>query len=65
MKKKKMTKNEELKLPKAILVLFNQETGEIIAENGRWNRIPSDGEKLVAEYKNKHQTKYGNNNTGD
>ncbi len=47
--------HEQLKMPKAILVILNNETGEIIAENGRWNRLPMDNEVLRAEYKPNHQ----------
>ena len=38
-------------MPKQSLVITNQETSEVIAEQGKWQRLPSDGEKVVISYK--------------
>jgi hypothetical protein len=46
-----MPPNCDLKLPKQSLKITNTETNELIAEDGKWKRIPSDGEKVTVSYK--------------
>lgn len=43
--------NCDLKMPKQSLVIKNQETEELLASDGKWQRLPSDGEKCVITYK--------------
>jgi len=44
-----------LRIPKEILVLYNKEKKQIVAINGRWQRLPEDCEVLTAYYKSSHQ----------
>ena len=43
--------NCDLKLPKASIELTNAETKERVAGEGRWVRLPNDGETLKVTYK--------------
>lgn len=40
--------NCDLKLAKQSMKITNQETGEVIAEGGKWKRLPLDGEPVSA-----------------
>lgn len=46
--------NHRLRLPKESLVILNVETKEIVAANGRWARLPMDGEPLQSLYLSNH-----------
>lgn len=43
--------NCDINMPKQNLLLKNAETDEIVAENGKWKRLPGDGELLKVKYK--------------
>ena len=43
--------NCDLKLPKASLRIVNTETGIVLAENGKWLKLPDDGEPVTISYK--------------
>jgi len=44
-----------LRLPKASMFIEDLETGEIIAEDGRWKKLPADNTKVVIKYKTHHK----------
>lgn len=46
----KLPPNVDLQLPKKNVLLKNIETGEIVAENGKWLRLPNDNEPLQVVY---------------
>jgi hypothetical protein len=43
--------NCDIKMPKLNVILHNAETEEVVAENGKWQRLPADGEVLKVGYK--------------
>jgi len=43
--------NCDLVIPKQSLIITNPETKEVIAHDGKWKRLPMDGEPVVITYK--------------
>ena len=43
--------NCDLMLPKASVIVTNTETGEVVAEDGKWKKLPEDGLKVTISYR--------------